>query len=323
MTMRSDTYCYGIDIGGTTIKAGIFDLSGKLLDKFEFPTDRTEEGSNILRDIANFIKKQNDRLGIKSGDVAGIGLGVPGSVMPDGTVNKCVNLGWGVINAGEILKKMTNIPVYTGNDANMAALGEYCEAKEDISSMLFVTLGTGVGGGIIIDGRPVCGANGAAAEIGHLPVVYGESEKCTCGKSGCLEQAASAPGVVRTAERILAGTDVESSLRGYDTLSAKIIFDEAKNGDDVALQTVDKVSEYLGIGLACACGIADPGLIVIGGGMAAAGEFLLERIRESYRRNVFHPCTDTPIVQAQLGNDAGMYGAARLVINERNQTHHE
>ena len=169
--MRSDTYCYGIDIGGTTIKAGIFDLSGKLLDKFEFPTDRTEEGSNILRDIANFIKKQNDRLGIKSGDVAGIGLGVPGSVMPDGTVNKCVNLGWGVINAGEILKKMTNIPVYTGNDANMAALGEYCEAKEDISSMLFVTLGTGVGGGIIIDGRPVCGANGAAAEIGHLPVV--------------------------------------------------------------------------------------------------------------------------------------------------------
>lgn len=321
--MKSDTYCYGIDIGGTTVKAGIFDLSGRLIDKSEFPTDRTEEGSNILRDIADFIIKKNDEAGIKASDIAGIGLGVPGAVMPDGTVNKCVNLGWGVINAGEVLKEMTGIPVYTGNDANVAALGEFYEAKADISSMIFITLGTGVGGGIIIDGRAVCGANGAAAEIGHLPVVYGESEKCTCGKTGCLEQAASAPGVVRAARRMLADSSVQSSLRDYDTLSAKIIFDEAKNGDAVALQIVDKVSEYLGIGLACACGIADPGLIVIGGGMAAAGEFLLERIRESYRRNVFHPCTDTPVVQAQLGNDAGMYGAARLVINERNQTHHE
>lgn len=318
MMTKSDIYCYGIDIGGTSVKAGIFDLSGKLLDKFEFPTDKEDSGSRILQDIAHFVGQQNVRLGITADNVAGIGLGVPGSVMPDGTVNKCVNLGWGVVNAGNMLKSMTGIPVYTGNDANMAALGEYSEVSHKVSSLLFITLGTGVGGGIIIDGRPLCGANGAAAEIGHLPVVYDENEMCTCGKTGCLEQAASATGVVRTAKRILGESDIRSSLRNYENLSAKIIFDEAKKGDTAALKTVDRVTEYLGIGLACASGIADPELIIIGGGMAAAGEFLLERIRQSYRKHVFHPSRDTRIIPARLGNDAGMYGAAHLVINERN-----
>lgn len=319
MTMKSDTkfgtICYGIDIGGTAIKAGIFDMSKKLCRRFEFPTNRKDNGGHILQDIADFVAAQNVRLGYKAQDIAGIGLGVPGSVMADGTVNKCVNLGWGVINSGKILSEMTGIPVYTGNDANMAALGEYCEAEEKAGSMIFITLGTGVGGGIIIDGKPITGANGAAAEIGHIPIVHDETEECTCGKKGCLEQAASADGVVRTAVRILKEYGNTSSLKSYDVLSAKIIFDEAKKGDKAALQTVDTVADYLGKGLACAACIADPGLIVIGGGMSAAGEFLLERIRQSYRMNVFHPCKDTPITAAKLGNDAGMYGAAQLVIN--------
>ena len=313
--MKSDMYYYGIDIGGTSVKAGLFDKDGKLCGKFEFPTNKEEGGSHILQDIADFVKEQTVKSGLLSENIAGIGLGVPGSVMADGTVNKCVNLGWGVINAGKILEDLTGIPVFTGNDANMAALGEYCEAGMKVSSMLFVTLGTGVGGGIIIDGKPLCGANGAAAEIGHIPVVFDETERCNCGKTGCLEQVASATGVVRTAMRFLNESEQPSSLRNQNYISAKVIFDEAKSGDAIAMKTVERVAEYLGIGLACAAGIADPECIMLGGGMAAAGDCLLELVRSSYQKNVFHPSRNTPIIQAKLGNDAGIYGAAHLVMN--------
>lgn len=311
MTRSFDACFLGIDIGGTTIKAGRFSMDGKLLEKTEFPTDKSDNGSHIISDIANFVSKQKN--------VKGIGLGVPGSVTDDGTVNKCVNLGWGVCNPKEMLQELTGVPVFVGNDANMAALGEYSMAREaskkQYSSILFLTLGTGVGGGIIIDGKPVNGANGAAAEIGHLPVVWDETTYCNCGKKGCLEQVASATGVVRTAKKFLE-TQGSSTLSKYDNLTAKAVFDEAKAGDKVASMSVEHVTHFLGLGIACAAGVIDPECIIIGGGMSAAGEFLIERIKKSYQKNVFHPSRETEITLAKLGNDAGMYGAAYLVMNQ-------
>ena len=255
--------------------------------------------------------------GMKSDDVAGVGIGVPGAVKDDGTVNKCVNLGWGVFNVAQTFNEMTGYKVKAGNDANMAALGEYwMGSAKEYSSSLLVTIGTGVGAGVIVDGKPLCGYNGAAAELGHLPVVEDEQEYCNCGKKGCLEQVASATGIVRTATRMLNESGEPSSLRDIPYISARVVFDEAKAGDLIALNVVDYVCRYLGKGIACAAGMVDPEVISIGGGVSAAGEFLLSRISKYYKEYVFHASRNTQIIQATLGNDAGMYGAARLVMND-------
>lgn len=307
----------GIDIGGTTCKCGVFSVSGELLYKDEIPTRKDEGGSLILEDIKKHIPDMLEAVKKASDDIAGVGIGVPGAVRDDGTVNKCVNLGWGVFNVAQTFSKMTGYKVKVGNDANMAALGEYwMGSAKEYSSSLLVTLGTGVGGGVIIDGKPLCGFNGAAAEIGHLPVADEEKEYCNCGKRGCLEQVASATGIVRTAVRMLSESDEPSALRDIPYISAKAVFDEAKKGDSVALKVVDYMCRYLGKGLACASGMVDTEVICIGGGVSAAGEFLLSRIEKYYKEYVFHASRNTKILKATLGNDAGMYGAARLVLNE-------
>ena len=230
----------GIDIGGTTCKCGVFSVSGELLYKDEIPTRKDEGGSLILEDIKKHIPDMLEAVEKASDDIAGVGIGVPGAVRDDGTVNKCVNLGWGVFNVAQTFSKMTGYKVKVGNDANMAALGEYwMGSAKEYSCSLLVTLGTGVGGGVIIDGKPLCGFNGAAAEIGHLPVADEEKEYCNCGKRGCLEQVASATGIVKTAVRMLSESDEPSALRDIPYISAKAVFDEAKNGDSVALKVVD------------------------------------------------------------------------------------
>lgn len=250
----------GIDIGGTTCKCGVFSVSGELLYKDEIPTRKDEGGSLILEDIKKHIPDMLEAVEKASDDIAGVGIGVPGAVRDDGTVNKCVNLGWGVFNVAQTFSKMTGYKVKVGNDANMAALGEYwMGSAKEYSSSLLVTLGTGVGGGVIIDGKPLCGFNGAAAEIGHLPVVDEEKEYCNCGKRGCLEQVASATGIVRTAVRMLSESDEPSALRDIPYISAKAVFDEAKKGDSVALKVVDYMCRYLGKGLACASGMVEIG----------------------------------------------------------------
>lgn len=293
---------FGIDIGGTSLKCGLFSGAGELLRKDEIPTRKESDGKYILDDIKEYIYNVLSEEGISAEDVIGVGLGVPGSVTEDGTVNKCVNLGWGVFNVAQAASEILGIPadkVSVGNDANMAALGEYWQGSGiGYRSALFVTVGTGVGGGLIIDGRPVNGANGAAAEIGHLPIVEGLDWQCTCGKTGCLEQVASATGIAR--------------LGGKS--NAKEVFDSAKNGDKAAEAVIENVAMYLAKGLACVGGIADPDVFIIGGGVSAAGEYFIEKIRKYYRMLVFHPSRDTAIIQAKLGNDAGMYGAARLVF---------
>lgn len=307
----------GIDIGGTTCKCGVFTTVGELLYKDEIPTRKDEGGSLILSDIKAHIPELLNAVKRESSDITGVGIGVPGAVKDDGTVNKCINLGWGVFNVAQTFEEMTGYRVKVGNDANMAALGEYwMGSAKEYSSSILVTLGTGVGGGVIVNGKPLCGFNGAAAEIGHLPIVGEETEYCNCGKRGCLEQAASATGIVKTALRMLNESDEPSSLRNIPYISAKVVFDEAKAGDSMALKVVDYVCGYLGKGLACAAVMVDPEVISIGGGVSAAGDFLLTRIEKYYREYVFHASKNTRIIKATLGNDAGMYGAARLVLKD-------
>jgi glucokinase len=296
-------YYYGIDIGGTTIKCGLFEENGHLLKVNEIPTRKEECGKYILPDIADYIEKNNLEFGLKKEDIAGVGLGVPGSVTDDGVVNKCINLGWGVVNVSKEFTKLTGIPSKVGNDANMAALGEYYKGSgKNYKSMVFVTIGTGVGGGIIIDGKPLNGVNGAACEIVHLPIVKEDVGQCNCGKRGCLEQVASATGIVRKARKLIARKD----------LTAKDVFDLAKAGDKQCIEAINYSLSYLAKGLACISCAIDPEVYVIGGGVSKAGDYLIDIVSDYYKKDAFHPSRDTKIVLASLGNDAGMYGAAFL-----------
>jgi glucokinase len=302
MTRMMNKIVFGIDIGGTTVKCGYFHENGDFAGKAEITTRTEEGGSLILSDVADFIKKTVDEHGLTLADVAGIGIGVPGAVTDDGTVNKCVNLGWGVLNVADEMAKRIDVKrekIAVGNDANVAALGEYWKGSgRGCSSILMVTVGTGVGGGLIIDGKPVNGFNGAACEIGHLPMEDDLDFACTCGKSGCLEQLASATGIARMGGKP----------------NAKEVFDAAVAGDRSMEVVVEKVSMYLGKALAMAACVSDPQCFIIGGGVCNAGEYFIEKIRHYYRQYAFHASRDTKIVRAELGNDAGMYGAAKLVI---------
>lgn len=306
-------YYYGIDIGGTTIKCGLFCDGKELVKKEEIPTRKENDGTLILQDIADFIFKNNKICNLKKEDIACVGLGVPGAIRDDGVVNKCINLGWGVFNVTSEFENITGIKCVAGNDANMAALGEYWVGSgSKYSSMVFITIGTGVGGGIIIDGKPLNGINGAACEIGHLPIVKEDVGVCNCGKKGCLEQVASATGIVRTGKRLLVKSDIDSSLKKYDDFTSKEIFDEAKAGDELCNEVVDYTALYLGKGLASIAAVVDPEVFVIGGGVSKAGDFLIDRIKKYYKKDVFHPSINTDIVLASLLNDAGMYGCAYL-----------
>lgn len=310
-------FCFGVDVGGTTVKIGLFRIDGQLVESFEIPTRKEEKGRYVLGDIADALTKKMQEKNISKECVAGVGIGVPGPVLDDGTVNICVNIGWGVINVANELGALTGLPVKVGNDATVAALGEMWQGGgKGHDSMVLFTLGTGVGGGIILNGKPVNGSHGAGGEIGHIPVVMDETETCTCGKKGCLEQVASATGIVKEAKKILAKSGEPSALRTYENLSAKDIFDEAKTGDKLAQEAVEILGKYLGIAMADVAGVVDPEVFVIGGGVSKAGQYLIDAIEKNYRHYVFHASRDAKITLATLGNDAGMYGAAKLVIEK-------
>lgn len=309
-------YGFGVDVGGTTIKMGFFETSGKLIDKWEIKTDTSNGGENILSDIAKAIDNKLAQEGISKNDVQGVGVGVPGPVNSKGIVLKCVNLGWGVFNVEEELASLTGLKVKAGNDANVAALGEMWQgAGKGSEDMVMVTLGTGVGGGIIVDGKVIAGANGAGGEIGHITVNDDEIEACNCGQYGCLEQYTSATGIVRMAKRKLAKTDEETSLRSVEELSAKIIFDEAKKGDKIAGELVEELGKILGSTLSNIAAVTNPEVIVIGGGVSKAGQILIDTIHKHFIESVFHACKDTRFVLAGLGNDAGMYGCVKMLLD--------
>ena len=298
-------YAFGIDIGGTTVKCGFFKNDGTFVEKWEIPTRKDNGGDLILPDIADAIRERLEKHGVSMDDVEGIGVGVPGPVLDDGVVNGCVNLGWGVFNVAEKLSALLGgIRVVAGNDANVAALGEQWRGGgKGFKNVVMVTLGTGVGGGIIIGGRILPGGHGAAGEIGHMQMRKNETAVCGCGKKGCLEQYASATGIVRLAKLALADTTKTSSLQSLAEVTSKDIFDAAKMGDAMALKLVDTLGEMLGSALAHITAVVDPDVIVIGGGVSKAGQILLDA------------CRDTEFKLAVLGNDAGMYGAVRMVLN--------
>lgn len=309
-------YVFGVDIGGTTVKLGFFDLEGNILEKWEIPTRKDLGGKYILPDIADSIADMLMNKGITKEEVAGVGVGVPGPVDADGVVFKAVNLGWDIFSVSNTLSDLVNLPVKAGNDANVAALGEMWKGGgQGHDDLVAVTLGTGVGGGIIVQGKLLAGATGAGGEIGHIHVEDNETDRCGCGKKGCLEQYGSATGIVRIANRVLTETDEASVLRDGE-ITAKSVCDAAKAKDAVAIKVMEKFGEYLGRGLASIACVVNPEIFVIGGGVSKAGEMLFDYIRPNYEKYVFHGSKNTKFALATLGNDAGIVGAARLVLEQ-------
>ena len=308
-------YGFGVDLGGTTVKIAYFDENGTMLEKWEIPTVTADGGKQILPDIAASIRAFMDANKIADTAVLGIGIGVPGPVNGKGVVNKCVNLGWGVFNITEELSRLTGFPVKAGNDANVAALGEFWKGGgQGCDNMVFVTLGTGVGGGIVINGQLLHGTHGAGAEIGHMVLNKYETAKCGCGKCGCVEQYCSATGIVRLAKDRLATPVVSSSLQESE-LTAKAIFDAGKEGDKLALEILDTYYDYMGEFLGTLCSVINPEAVVLGGGVSKAGSMLLTGIAPYFHKYVFHGASEVKFSLASLGNDAGAYGAFKLALD--------
>ena len=310
-------YVFGIDVGGTTVKCGLFTADGTVLDKWEIKTNKENGGASILGDIAAAINEKLAERNIEKDAVLGVGIGVPGPVKSDGTVLKCVNLGWGVFNVNEEMRKLVGLPVAAGNDANVAALGEMWKGGgRGYQDVVMITLGTGVGGGIILDGKIWAGSNGAGGELGHMIVNPEETDVCGCGGHGHLEQYASATGIVRMAKKELAAHDVPTTLRNYETLYAKNIFDEAKAGDAVAAALVDKLCAILAGALTHVAATVDPQVFVIGGGVSKAGEILTEGLKKHYNQNLLSALYNKEFCLATLGNDAGIYGSAKMILDQ-------
>jgi len=308
-------YVFGVDVGGTTIKMGLFDPEGQVKEKWEIPTRKEDNGDHIIADIGESIKEKMSANAIDKIDVVGVGIGVPGPVKEDGTVLLAANLGWGKRNIAMELGDILKVPVMAGNDANVAALGEMWRGGgRGYKNMVAVTLGTGVGGGIIIGGKIVSGATGAGGEIGHIHLEDNEEDACGCGGHGCLEQYASATGVVRIARKKLAQSDTPSVLRDTE-VTAKSIWDAVKDGDELAKEVADVYGEYLGKGLAAVANVVNPDIFVIGGGVSKAGDILIDYMKPYFEKYVFPGASSSKFALAVLGNDAGIYGAAKLVLD--------
>lgn len=308
--------CFGVDVGGTTVKIGIVTEVGQLIDMWEIPTRTEDGGAHILEDVAASVNKAIEDNGYEREDIVGVGLGIPGPVTEDGVVLGCVNLGWSITPAATILSELLGMPVKLGNDANVAALGEQWQGGgKGHENMVMVTLGTGVGGGIIINGKILAGTKGAAGEIGHMHVAAPEDTfKCGCGMYGCLETLTSATGIVNLATRLVNETDKETAMRKLEKITAKDVLDLAKEGDAGAKEVVDKMVYYLSGAMATIGVVVNPEIFVIGGGVSKAGQYLIDLIEAAFKEKCFHALKTTQFALATLGNSAGMVGAARLIL---------
>jgi len=303
-------FIYGIDIGGTTIKIGLFSKLGTLINKWEINTNTTNFGKNILNDIATFIKSNE----VPLEKVIGYGFGVPGPVI-DTTVLNCVNLGWNQVDIKkELSTVLQNENIFVANDANAAALGETKNgASKGFKDSVMITLGTGVGSGVIIDNKIITGSNGAAGELGHIKLIHDNGLPCGCGNNGCLETVASATGLKNITCHLLNDSKKISTLKCSKELNAKMIFDAANNMDELAITAIDRFTYYIATAIQIITVSVNPEIVVIGGGVSKAGEPLLNKIINHFKNIGFSSVKDTKIVLAKLGNDAGIYGAAGMV----------
>jgi glucokinase len=321
-----EKWLVGVDIGGTTIKMAFINHYGEIIEKWETPTDIAQGGRNIPTDIAKSIDQKLVDLGQPKNKLEAIGIGAPGPVnAANGSLYVAVNLGWNNFPLKDRLEMETSLPVVVDNDANIAAIGEMWKgAGEGSKDLLCVTLGTGVGGGVIANGNIVHGVNGAAGEIGHITSVPEGGAPCNCGKTGCLETVASATGVVRLAMHALETTTTPSVLReaysDNEAVTAKMIFDAAKAQDELALQIVNDLAFHLGLALANLANGLNPEKIVIGGGVSKAGDTLLNPLKEQFKRFAFPRVAEgAELTIATLGNDAGVIGGAWLAKEKMNQ----
>lgn len=310
-------YCFGIDVGGTSVKCALFYTDGTVVEKWEVKTRTENNGEHILPDIAESILAKAEAAGIDKAEVEGIGIGLPGPIEENGEIACAVNLHWGRKNIEKELGDLTGMAVKAGNDANVAALGEMWKGGgQGSKNMILATLGTGVGGGIIVNEKIVTGAHGAGGEIGHAPVNPEEEVACNCGNKGCLEQYASATGIANLAKKALKNSEKDSVLRGKESVTAKDVFDAYKEQDALAAEIVEEFADYLGRALAMFSCVTDPDVIVLGGGVSKAGQVLIDCVEKQYKKYAFTPCKGTPIKLATLGNDAGIYGAAKLILSK-------
>lgn len=311
----ADKIYVGVDLGGTTIKVGICDEQGKLIHTYEGPTG-TEGGSDVvLENIANYVRKIVADSSYSWEQVAGIGAGIAGFMdIPEGFVKLSPNLGWRNVPVKKILEEKLGKPVKIDNDANVAALGEaWSGAGAGIPNVVCYTLGTGVGGGIIINGMIYQGFKGMAGELGHMQVVPDlEAIQCGCGQSGCLETVSSATGIIRMAKDAVERGD-RTSLSLVENITAKDVIDAAKAGDEVALRIVHRAAFYLGKSMSAIAVVTNPQRFILGGGVSRAGDILFNPIREIFKKYTPEAGQEgVEIVPALLGNDAGVVGAAGL-----------
>ena len=305
----------GIDVGGTTIKIGLIKDQGEILKQWSIATNKANQGSRIVPDIIESIQAQLKSMAIDHTTIRGIGMGSPGAVDRNmGTVSGAYNLNW---------ENTFGLPFYLDNDANVAALGEKWQGSGDnLANVVFITLGTGVGGGIVVHNDLVTGTHGCAGEIGHLHVTDNPVFQCTCGNQGCLESVASATGMLHLSKDLAQKFSEKSALKkkilSESTLTVKEVFDEARQQEPLALLILNTFSAYIGLACSHIANILDPDRIIIGGGIAAAGELLLSAINENYERHVFPKAKDKEVLTlATLGNDAGILGAAYLVLSSQ------
>jgi glucokinase len=323
----AEKWIVGVDLGGTTTKLAFISTYGEIVHKWEIPTDKSDGGKNITTNIAKSIDRKLEELEQPKSKLIGIGMGAPGPVnLESGIIYEAVNLGWeNEYPLQDLLEAETSLPAVIDNDANCAALGEMWKgAGNGAKDLVCVTLGTGVGGGVIANGDIVHGISGAAGEIGHLTTKPVGGAPCNCGKTGCLETIASATGIVRIAKEKLAEKENTGELaKRYaqnGTITAKDVFDCARNHDSLANEIIDEVAYHLGLALANVANTLNPEKIVLGGGVSKAGEALLKPVNDYFKKFAFpRVAVSTEILLATLGNDAGVIGAAWLVKNKMNQ----
>ena len=311
-------YIIGVDVGGRSAKFGLFNEEGTLLDQWRI-VSHTEESQDtekhqLITDIAQSVHAYCDLHGIAKEELAGVGVGIPGAVRDDGVVFDAVNLGWGVFNVRDELSEALGIDqVYVSNDANIAALGEQWKGSgKKYDTIVMVTLGTGIGGGIVLKGKIWNGTSGAGGEIGHMKVPG--DRLCNCGRRGCLERYTAAAGIVQNASELLMQSEADSVLRDVKKLSPSVVFDAAKAGDEIGMQAVEIFGDRMGFACANICNVINPQAVIIGGGISAAGQIVLDVIEKYFRPRLMTALEGTELSFAELGNDAGIYGAARMVM---------